>query len=315
MDLKPRAATFGRVTADIWGVLWSSPPWFVAHIVTVAALSALEPGTAWVAKDAVGALEKAQGTLEGIALPNAGLYLAIALGLSLLRLVEHMSNKVYESTVVFALQRVMLRRRPTVRPGEDVTRMVYDCIEAKKSLSPLYTNLWRDLCKLVAVALWQLTIAPAWLPALLLSLLLPVLGILWLAPHVQKAKRRVLEDNCRVTAHAPEGCTASLVHSQHRLLGRFVALEAWTGGMEALIRLSAWPMLLALVLICHALELPLIPERLAMGDLAAVLVGLALIQKPVVELGKSYVTLRGNWPALMRALYPHLPEGGCPPCE
>lgn len=313
--MKPRATTFGMLAGDIWRVLWSSPPWFIAHVVTVAALSALEPGTAWVAKDAVGALEKAQGTLAGIALPNAGLYLAIAVGLALLRLAEHLSNKVYESTVVFALQRVMLRRRPEVRPGEDVTRMVYDCIEAKKSLSPLYTNLWRDLCRLVAVSLWQVSLAPAWLPALLLSLLPPVLGILWLAPHIQKAKRRVLEDNCRVTAHAPEGASDGLLHSQRRLLGRFVTLEAWTGGMEALIRLSAWPMLLALVWVCHALELPLLPQKLAMGDLAAVLVSLSLIQKPVVELGKSYVTLRGNWPALMRSLYPHLPEGGGPSCK
>ena len=313
MLLKPSKLTFAALAGDIWGVLWSSPLWFAAHIATVTALSMLEPATAWVAKDAVGALEKAQGTLMGIVLPNAGLYLAIALGLALLRMGEHMSNKVYESTIVFALQRVMLRRRPEVRPGEDVTRMVYDCIEAKKSLSPLYTNLWRDLCKLAAVALWQLSLAPAWLPALLLSLLPPVLGILWLAPHIQKAKRRVLEDNCRVTAHAPDGVTPGLLGSQRRLLGRFVALEAWTGGMEALIRLSAWPMLLALVWACHALDLPLIPRQLVLGDLAAVLVGLALIQKPVVELGKSYVTLRGNWPALMRSLYPHLPEGGCPP--
>ena len=312
--MKPRATTYGALAADIWGVLWSSPFWFIAHIATLAALSILEPGTAWVAKDAVGALEKAQGTLANIALPNAGLYLAIALGLSLLRLAEHLGNKVYESTVVFALQRVMLKRRPEVRPGEDATRMVYDCIEAKKSLSPLYTNLWRDLFKLAAVALWQLTLAPAWLPALLLSLLPPVLGILWLAPHIQKAKRAVLEDNCRVTAQAPEGVGEKLLHAQRRLLGRFVALETWTGGMEALIRLSAWPMLLALVLFCRALDLPLIPARLAMGDLAAVLVSLALIQKPVVELGKSYVTLRGNWPALMRSLYPHLPEGGGGPC-
>lgn len=311
--MKPRAASFGTLAADVWGVLAASPFWLVAHVATLAALGALEPGAAWVAKDAVGALEKAQGTLADLALPNASLYLAIALGLALLRLAEHLSNKVYEATVVFALQRVLLRRRPEVRPGEDATRMVYDCIEAKKALSPLYTNLWRDLCKLAAVALWQLSLAPAWLPALGLSLLPPVVGILGLAPHVQKAKRRVLEDNCRVTAHAPEGVTDGLLRSQRRLLGRFVRLEAWTGGMEALIRLSAWPFLLALVLVCRALDLPLMPARLAMGDLAAVLVGLALLQKPVVELGKSYVTLRGNWPALMRSLYPHLPEGGHAP--
>ena len=311
--MKPRAASFGALAADVWGVLAASPFWLVTHVATLAALGALEPGAAWVAKDAVGALEKAQGTLADLALPNASLYLAIALGLALLRLAEHLSNKVYEATVVFALQRVLLRRRPEVRPGEDATRMVYDCIEAKKALSPLYTNLWRDLCKLAAVALWQLSLAPAWLPALGLSLLPPVVGILGLAPHVQKAKRRVLEDNCRVTAHAPEGVTDGLLRSQRRLLGRFVRLEAWTGGMEALIRLSAWPFLLALVLVCRALDLPLMPARLAMGDLAAVLVGLALLQKPVVELGKSYVTLRGNWPALMRSLYPHLPEGGHAP--
>ena len=88
--MKPCATTYGALAADIWGVLWSNPFWLIAHVVTVAALSALEPGTAWVAKDAVGALEKAQGTLTKIALPNAGLYLAIALGLSLLRLAEHL---------------------------------------------------------------------------------------------------------------------------------------------------------------------------------------------------------------------------------
>jgi len=311
--VKPRATTYGALAADVWGVLAASPFWLAAHVATLVALSVLEPGTAWVAKDAVGALEKAQGTLADLALPNAGLYLSIAAGLAALRLAEHLSGKVYEATVVFALQRVMLRRRPDVRPGEDATRMAYDCIEAKKSLSPLYTNLWRDLCRLAAVALWQLSIAPAWLPALALSLLPPVLGILGLAPHVQKAKRRVLEDNCRVTAHATEGATDGLLRSQRRLLSRFVRLEAWTGGMEALIRLSAWPFLLALVLACRALDLPLIPARLSMGDLAAVLVGLALLQKPAMEVGKSYVTLRGNWPALMRALYPHLPEGGRAP--
>ena len=309
---RPEAATFGQLALDIWNVVWSSPLWFVAHLATLAAFNLLEPGLAWVAQDAVKALEQVQGSLRAIALPNADLYLALAFGLAALRLAEHLARKVYESTIVFALQRVMLHRRPGARPNEDVTRMVYDCLEAKKSLSPLYSNLWRDSFRFVSVVAWQLALAPAWLPALLLSLLPSVLGILWLAPRLQRAKLQVLEDNCRVTAHAPEGASAGLLRSQHRLLGRFVKLEAWTGGMEALLSLSAWPMLLLLVTACHALDLPLIPERLALGDLAAVLVGLSLIYKPMSELGKSYATLRGNWPALMRTLYPHLPEGGAP---
>ena len=309
---RPEILTLGFLARDIWSVIWSNPPWFLAHLATLAAFNMLEPGLAWVAQDAVKALEQVQGSLATLVLPNAHLYLALAAGLAALRLAEHLARKVYESTIVFALQRLLLHRRPVARAGEDATRMVYDCLEAKKSLSPLYSNLWRDSFRLVSVVLWQLSLAPAWLPGLLLSLLPSVAGIMWLAPRMQRAKQQVLEDNCRVTAHAPGGATPELLASQQRLLGRFVRLETWTGAMEALLSLSAWPMLLLLVAACQALGLPLIPPQLALGELAAVLVGLSLLYKPVAEIGKSYATLRGNWPALMRTLYPHLPAGGAP---
>ncbi len=301
--------SYGRLLGDIWAVIWSSPFWFSAHLISLILFGALEPSLAWVAKDAAGEIQRVQGVLNQIVISRAPIYLLIALGLALLRLCEHVARKVYEATVVFALQQVMLRRRPVACVSEDVTRMVYDCLEAKKSLSPLYSNLWRDLFRLISVACWQLSLAPAWLPAMGLSLLPSILGLVLLAPVIQNAKRGVLEENCRLTAQTPDGVSQGLVRRQQNLLRRLVNLECWTGGMEALLGLSAWPVLLALIMACHAWNWPLIPRHIAAGDMAALLVSLSLIYKPMAELGKSYVTLRGNWPALMRALYPHLPVG------
>ncbi|MBP7828404.1 MAG: ABC transporter ATP-binding protein [Kiritimatiellae bacterium] len=311
---EPPARITSRVLLrDAWRVLWTYPAWFTAQLAATILFSVAEPSLSWVARDAVGTLEKAGGALARLALPHTGLYLGIALGLALLRMVERVTRKVYESTVVFALQRHLLRRRPVLNPTEDVTRMVYDCVEAKKALSPLYANIWRDLFRLAAVAGWQLMLAPAWLGALLASAAPGVLGPLFLTPLLQRAKRRVLEANCEVTAHVAEGASEGLKHRQRKLLRRFVVLETLTGAMEALLGLAEWVMLLILIVGARAWPLPLVPDRIALGDLAAVLVGLKLLNKPLRELGKSYATLRGNWPALMRTLYPHLPAGRATP--
>ena len=41
--MKPRAASFGALAADVWGVLAASPFWLAAHVATLAEIA--EPQT------------------------------------------------------------------------------------------------------------------------------------------------------------------------------------------------------------------------------------------------------------------------------
>lgn len=61
---------------------------------------------------------------------------------------------------------------------------------------------------------------------------------------------------------------------------------------------------LAVILLISPLT-PIIPHEISAGALAAFLVNLKLLGKPVQELGKMYIKLQESYPAVLRALQPH----------
>lgn len=265
---------------------------------------AVEPSWAWAARDAVNALERVAGVVAQITLPNARIYMCIGAAALVLRWAEHTARKVYEATVVFAIQRQQVSRHAVLGLTDRVTRMVYDCLEAKKALSPFFTNLWRGVFQFISVVCWQLVLVPKWVPAVLVCVL-PGLVIPWaLAPRIQQAKRRVLERNSAVTECAENDAGVALKGRQQALLFGFLRLELLTGAMEAVLNCSDWFVLLLIVMAARRFGIPLVPATIQMGDMAASLVALRLLNKPLREIAKSYATFRGNWPALERTLYP-----------
>lgn len=300
-DLAQKARIFAR---DAWDVLTASPGWLAAHVAATTLYVAVEPSLAWAARDAVNALEQVAGVVARVTLPHAGVYISIGAVALILRWAEHTARKVYEATVVFALQRRQVARHDVLGLTDRVTRMVYDCLEAKKALSPFFTNLWRGVFQFVSVICWQLVLVPKWVPAVLVCVM-PRLVIPWmLAPRIQQAKRHVLESNSAVTECAGNDTGAVLNRRQRVLLFGFLRLESLTGVMEAALNCSDWFVLLLMVMAARRFGIPLVPATIQMGDMAASLVALRLLNKPLLEIAKSYATFRGNWPALARTLYP-----------
>jgi len=301
--MKPSVKAF---LLDVWKIVWCSPGWFLFQISALASLNALEPSLSWVAKTATSSLEKYSGDLSQLLLPNAWTYVWIAVGIGVLSILDSVSRGLYHAKVVFALQRMMLSRRESERTSEDVTRMVYDSMKAKQGLSPFFFDLWRNVPRIISVVCWQMSLAPAWIPALFIVMLPTLISILIFTPRIQTSNKEVLEGNSKVTSCSREGVTEALTASQESLWWKFLKLESWEGAMRSLMQLSKWPMLLLLVLVCKHWDLPLIPKKIELGDFAGFLVNMGLISLPISELGKMYVKMRGNWPAIRRVMYPQM---------
>jgi hypothetical protein len=300
---------------DASRVILCCPVWLLLNVGLLSAYNAANSSLApQVIKSITDSIVKHSGPLSSLQIPHLGTYILIAVALGVLDPLSDLVRSIYESNVVFRLQRLMLRRRYGGRDApeahqEFVARMVYDCLEAKRGLSPFFYEFWRYMPRLIATIGWQLTIAPAWLPALLITTAPALVGVILFTPALQRIKKHQLELNAGVAVQAgpDQWVSDDNLHMEQRgLLRQFVNEKLASGGMELVISLSSWPMLLALVLIGPHVDLHLLPEEVKAGEFAAFVYNMRSIIPPVRELGMIYTKLRGRWPAIVRVMYPHL---------
>lgn len=292
-----------RFAIDAWHVMWSNPAFLILSIGTQTAFNILEPSMSLVIKRATDAIQKSQHHVVDAALAQAPLYLSLVLLLCILKLSSGFAKGVYDSSLVLALQRMYLQRRHRHDPPDDVSRMMFDCREAKTVLDPFHFDLWRNTPRLVSVILWQYTLAPAWLPLLLIVTAPYFLAIVAFAPLQQRARARMLVANSKV-AQASNGSSDEFRQHQRHLLHRWAWLHFWNGSMNAVMEWAAWPMLVVVLLCSRFISTKIVPPTAELGELAVFAFNMSLIGLPVRELGMIYTKMRGNWPAFVRVMYP-----------
>lgn len=304
---KSPALSLGRFLLDAWHVL-SSRPWLLFFSVgSQIAFNSLEPSMALIIKRVTGAFEKGPENLTEAILHQTPLFLTLVAVLSLLRLLCNWSKGVFDSAIVLALQRKYLERRLHINPQEDVSRMMFDCLEAKRALDPFHFDLWRNGPRLVSVLTWQYSLAPVWLPLLLVVTAPHLLSILLFTPLQQHARKVMLRANSRV-ARCSQTSLPRLQKRQQRLLGRWAWLHFWTGCMNAFMEWAGWPTLVLILLGSQYFNLGLVPTPIRLSDLAVFTFNMSLIGLPIRELGMIYTKIRGHWPAVIRVLYPVKPS-------
>lgn len=295
--------SFRRFAIDAWRVLWTNPSFLVLSVGSLVAFNIVEPSLSLVIKRTTDAVQKPGGTVADAVLAQAPLYLKLVLALCALKLTTGFAKGVLDSSLVLALQREYLSRRPRGDTPDDVSRMMFDCREAKTVLDPFHFDLWRNVPRLISVLVWQYTLAPVWLPLLLVATAPYLLAVVIFAPLQQRARGRMLLANSQV-ARAARGSAAELRLRQRHLLRRWAWLHLWIGLMNAVMEWALWPSLMLVFLCSRYVDVRVVPRSIDMGELAVFAFNMSLIGLPIRELGMMYTKIRGHWPAMLRVLYP-----------
>lgn len=282
-----------------------SHPWLLAGtLIPAIAAPAIEPAQAWLAKTALDRLTSGQDTLlRDELIQFLPLVVGVFFVLGSVKLVGKLLDKAFDARLIIDLQRIYFERRGETDPSEHVTRTLNDCEQARKVFDLLQKDIWQLVIGLPAVLIWQLQIGPEWILPLLLATLPTLAFTLLFGPLVQLWSHRQLLGTVGVGMAAGRGERDDFHQRQEHLFGVVIRFEVVKQAAEVIGDMTQW-LGLAVILLISPL-IPIIPHEISAGALAAFLVNLKLIGKPVQELGKMYIKLRESYPAVLRVLQPH----------
>ncbi len=291
-----------RLLLDMGQVLLRHPLWLSLSVGSTVLSLVLEPSLAWLGRDFVNQLQDQTTALEDSLVRYILVFGGVLLGLGLIKFGDKLLNKIYGLRLLIALQRVYLDRRPQERECVDSSRLLYDCEQARQGLDILYKDILTIAVGSLSVLVWQFSLAPEWLPALILAVLPPVLIVLVFGRWIQRYSLDLLRIQGKIAAS-----TASYVQildHQEAFFRRTIWLEIFKKGSDVLIDLLAWIGLLGVIFVASLWDIGLLPQEVQAGDLALFAVNLNLLSKPMGEIGKVYNKGREAYPALLRVLQP-----------
>jgi ABC-type multidrug transport system fused ATPase/permease subunit len=299
-------SSFWLLLKDMFRVLLTYPGWFAASILSTVVVVALEPSLAWVGKNFVDDLKKSSVEIEAL-LPNyILLFGGLLLGLGLIKFGDKMVDKIYELKLVIRLQRLYLERRGEDRGAEDISRVIIDTEKAKAGLDIIHKDVGKIVFQTISVIIWQFTLAPEWLPALLIAVLPPMLIGFIFGRYIQRASLGRLMAQQTISTSTSETKRLELHLSQDMFMKQTIRLEIFKSSTEVLISLVTWFGLFILVLLDSVFQLSLIPKAMQAGDLLLFISNLNLLSKPLGEIVKVYNKGREAYPALLRVFRPEV---------
>lgn len=172
---------------DMFQVLLTYPGWFAASILSTVVVVGLEPSLAWLSKTVVDDLKKGKVDLDSSLLQYGMIFGGLLLGLGILKFGDKLIDKIYELKLVIRLQRLYLQRRLEDRGVEDISRVIFDCEKSKAGLDIIHKDAGKIIFQTISVIVWQFSLAPQWLPALLIAVFPPILVGLVFGPFIQRA--------------------------------------------------------------------------------------------------------------------------------
>jgi ABC-type multidrug transport system fused ATPase/permease subunit len=283
-------------------------PW----LLTLAVLpnivkSALEPIQAWIAREVLDKITTGQETYRLTELLDyAPLAIGVFLGLGLLAIWEKMSNRMLDDRLFISLQRIWFERRHMADPGEQVARAINDCENARKPLDLFQKELWVVAVGLPSVLIWQLSLGPELLPALLVASMPPFLVALFFGGFISNASHQALIAMAAVGRAVGAGHRKDLHIEQERFYHHRIRFEMWKQFSEIIADFAGWLGLVVVIILSVTGIWQLVPDNVTAGQIGMFLVNLKLISKPFGEITKVYNKMCEGWPAVRRVLRPHL---------
>lgn len=281
-------------------------PWLLAAAILPNVIKpAVEPIQAWLAKEVLAEISKGERLFWVTdLLEYAPLAIGIFFGLGLLHIAEKLTNRMLDDRLLISLQRTWFERRGEGCVGEQVARSMNDCENARKILDLFQKELWLVAVGLPAVILWQLSLAPELLPALLVASTLPFLMALLFGGLIQRYSLNVLRLVAAVGSAVARGERADLYREQEGFYRNRIRFELWKQMSEATADFAYWVSLVLVLLLTASGLWPLLPEQLSAAQIGVFLINLKLISKPLSEITKVYNKWREGWPAVRRTLRP-----------
>lgn len=289
---------------DMVQVLFIHPFWLAASIISTIVSVAFEPSLAWIGKTFVDNLKSGDTVLNTSLMDDVFIFAGVLIGLGILKFSDKILNKIYDLRLMIGLQRTYLQRQPQDLGGEDISRLLYDCDQAKQGMDILYKDAWRIVTGTISVVVWQLTLAPEWLPALIFAVLPPILIVFVFGRFIQKISHELLHLQSKIASSTSDNQKLELFAYQESFFQRTIKLEFIKKGAEVIIDLLTWVSLLLLIILASIFDFGLLPRQIEAGDLALFAVNLNLLSKPIGQIGKVYNKGREAYPALLRILQP-----------
>ncbi|MEF8794615.1 hypothetical protein [Thiohalorhabdus sp.] len=179
-----------------------------------------------------------------------------------------------------------------------------DCENARKILDLFQKELWTVVVGLPAVIIWQLSLAPDLLPALLVASVLPFSAALVFGGLIQHYSHNVLRLVAGVGSAVARGHREDLYHQQDHFYVNRIRFELWKQASEVTAKFAYWLSLVILLLLTVSGIWPLLPSEVTAAQVGTSLVNLKLINKPLSEVTKVCNKIREGWPAVRRTLRP-----------
>ena len=282
-------------------------PWLLFFTVLPNVINLIiKPAEAWIAKEVFGEITKGNNSfLLTSLLEYIPIVIAIFVILSVLEMMEKMIGKMLDERLYIDIQRVWYaRKKATACISESISKSVYDCKKAKKIIDLLKKEIWVVVVGLPSVILWQISLAPEYVPALLIIGFFPFLISLCFGKLIAKYSRYTLEFISSVSSAIARDNIGEMHIEQEKYYKTRLRFEWWKQCSEILSDTAHW-LVMAIILLLSAYDIiPLLPKVLSPPDVVAFLINLKLINKPFKELVEVYNKLYEGYPAVKRVLRP-----------
>jgi ABC-type multidrug transport system fused ATPase/permease subunit len=282
-------------------------PWLLALTILPNIISpAVAPVQAWLAKEVLQEISQGERWFTlGELLTYAPYALVIFLGLTSLHIVEKVTNRMYDDRLLIDVQRRWFEIRGDGCAGDHVAKATNDCKNVVKLFDLAQKEIWVVIIGVPAVLIWQLTLSPELLPALLVSALVPFTASLAFGAIIQQLSHKGLVLLSGVSSAIAQGNRKRLHEEQEKLYVNRVKFELTKQASEAIGDFAFWLSLVFLLLVSLSGVWELLPPELTAAQIGVFLVNLKLLNHPLSAVTKMHNKIRESWPSVRRALRPH----------
>ncbi len=281
-------------------------PWLLALTILPNIISpAVAPVQAWLAKEVLQEVSRGERLFSLVELLAYAPYaVCIFLGLSLLHIAEKVTNRMYDDRLLIDVQRRWFEIRGEASAGDHVAKATNDCKNVVKIFDLAQKDMWVVLVGVPAVLIWQTTLAPEMLPALLVSAFVPFFASLMFGTLIQRLSHAGLLLFSSVSSAIADGDRSKMHVEQEKLYSNRIRFELWKQASEAISDFAFWVSLVFLLVVSLTGLWPLLPDQLSAAQIGVFLVNLRLLNQPLSAVTKMHNKIRESWPSVRRSLRP-----------
>lgn len=287
-------------------VMMVAHPWLLALTVLPNIITpAIAPVQAWLAKEVLQEISEGQRLFALSELLGYAPYaICIFLGLTSLHIVEKVTNRMYDDRLLIDVQRRWFEIRGEGCAGDHVAKATNDCKNVVKLFDLAQKEIWVVVVGVPAVLIWQVTLAPEMLPALLVAAVVPFVASLAFGAIIQQLSHSGLILLSGVSSAIAQGNRKRLHEEQERLYVNRIKFELTKQVSEAISDFAFWLSLVFLLLVSLSGLWQLLPPELTAAQIGVFLVNLKLLNQPLSAVTKMHNKIRESWPSVRRALRP-----------